>query len=143
MLQGAHRRRRHLEERATRNAAQKVARSLPTQTPAGLINAYRDIFGRIPFFGRMLLEHPSFTIEFPEHLSEAKRQYCLDHLKNIGALVEPQSERVFLITCLRPQQVAHVGWALFHTHFQNQCRVISTSRGTEARASAYPKPSAP
>jgi hypothetical protein len=89
------------------------------------------------------LEQPSFTIEFPEHLSEAKRQYCLDQLKNTGALVEPQSEGVFLIVCVRPHQLAHVGWALFHTQFQNQCRVISTGGGAEARASAYTKPSAP
>jgi hypothetical protein len=53
-----------------------------------------------------------------------------------------KSERVFLVVCLRPQQLAHVGWFLFHSHFQNLCRVISTSGGAEARASAYPKPSA-
>jgi hypothetical protein len=106
-----------------------------------LINASEiGHLGPISIVRENALEYPSFTIEFPEHLASAKRQYCLDQLKNTGALVEPQSELVFMVVCLRPQQLAHVGWALFHTHFKKQCRVISTSAGAEARAGAYPKP---
>jgi hypothetical protein len=107
-----------------------------------LVNAVTEPLGTMPIVRENALEHPSFTIEFPEHLPQSKWQYCVDQLKNTGALVEPQSERVFLVVCLRPQQLAHAGWLLFHSHFQNLCRVISTSGGAEARASAYPKPPA-
>jgi hypothetical protein len=103
-----------------------------------LVNAVTAHLGSIPIFWENALEQPSFTIEFPEHLPEAKRQYYLDHLKNTGALVEPQSERIFLIICLRRQQLARVDWALFHTQFQNQCQVISTSGGAETRGAHIP-----
>ena len=72
----------------------------------------------MPIVRENALEHPSFTIEFPEHLPQTKWQYCVDQLKNTGSLAEPQSERVFLVVCLRPQQLAHVGWLLFHSHVQ-------------------------
>jgi hypothetical protein len=86
------------------------------------------------------MEPASFTIEFPEHLPREKRQYCLDQLSATGASVEPKSERVFRIICSKPNQHAHVGWALFQTHFSSLCRVIGTSGGAEDRATAYAKP---
>jgi hypothetical protein len=87
------------------------------------------------------LDNASFTIEFLEHLPPQDWQHCLTQLGNTGASVEQQTERVFMVVCWRPHQLAEVGWALFHTHFKNLCRVTSTSGGTEARASAYPRPS--
>jgi len=89
----------------------------------------------------LTLENPSFTVEFLEHLSPQDWQQWLIQLGNTGASVEPQSERVYAVVCSRPQQLAHVGWLLFHSHLCNLCRVVSTSVGAEARASAYPKPS--
>jgi hypothetical protein len=86
-------------------------------------------------------DRPSFTIEFAEHLPSKKSQYCLTQLRNAGASVVPQNDRTFLIVCSKPNQLAHVGWLLFHSHFQNLCRVISTSGGADSRASAYRRPS--
>jgi len=83
----------------------------------------------------------SFTVEFPEHVSYEKRQYCLTQLGESGASVQPQSERVFRIICKKPNELARVGWALFHTHFTNVCHVVRTSGLAEDRARAYPKPS--
>jgi hypothetical protein len=87
-----------------------------------------------------LVELSSFTIEFPEHVQHEKRQYCLDRLSDCGAAVEQVTEREFRVLCSTPNQLAHVGWALFHTHFADLCRVTSTSGWAEAKASVYPKP---
>jgi hypothetical protein len=86
------------------------------------------------------LDYPSFTIEFPEHLLPEDWRYCLDQLRNTGASVETQTDRVFLGSCARPPELAHVVRLLFHIHFRNLCRVLSASGGAEARASAYQKP---
>jgi hypothetical protein len=85
--------------------------------------------------------HSSFVIQFPEHLPFEKQRYCLDRLSESGASVEPQSERVFRVVCRKPNELASVGWAVFHTHFAKICRVIGTSGMAEAHASAYPKAS--
>jgi hypothetical protein len=87
-----------------------------------------------------VVELSSFTIEFPEHVPHEKRQYCLDRLSDCGAAIEQVTERAFRVLCSKPNQLTHVGWALFHTHFADFCSVISTSGSAEARASAYPKP---
>ena len=63
------------------------------------------------------MESASFTIEFPQHLPREKWQYCLTQLSGTGAAVEQENERVFRVVCSKPKQLAHVGWALFHTHF--------------------------
>ena len=86
------------------------------------------------------MEPASFTIEFPEHLPTEKQKYCLDQLSNTGASVERHADHVFRVVCSKPSELAHVGWVLFHTHLSDLCRVISTSGGAEARASAYQKP---
>jgi hypothetical protein len=86
------------------------------------------------------MEESSFTVEFLEHLPQAEWQYLLDELTKIGASVEQKTERRFRITCSRETQLAHVGWALFHTHFRGKCRVVATSGGAVAEASAYPHP---
>jgi hypothetical protein len=86
------------------------------------------------------VEIAAFTIEFPEHLPAEKRQYCLDHLANTGAEVELHTDLIFRVLCSKPNQLAQVGWALYHTHLANLCQVTSTSGGAEARASAYSKP---
>ena len=85
------------------------------------------------------MEQSSFTIEFPEHVSLEKRQYCLDRLSDHAASVEKVTERRFRVLCSKSSQLAHVGWALFHTHFVDLCAVVSTSGDAEARANAYPK----
>jgi hypothetical protein len=82
----------------------------------------------------------SFTIEFPEHVSREKRQYCLDRLIDYGATVEQVTERKFRVLCSKTNQLSHVGWALFHTRFADLCSVTSVSGSAEARASAYLKP---
>jgi len=86
------------------------------------------------------MEESSFTLEFPEHLPRAKWQYILDQLGQTGASVEEQTEHRFLVTCSRDKQLAEVGWALFHTHFQDKCKVVATSGAAVAKASAYPDP---
>jgi hypothetical protein len=86
------------------------------------------------------MEPASFTIEFPEHVRPEKQKYCLDLLSNTGALVERHSDRVFLVVCSKPRELADVGWTLFHTLLSDVCRVTSTSGRAEARASAYPMP---
>src|SRR6266581_185942 len=53
----------------------------------------------MPIVRETALEHPSFTIEFSEHLPQTKWQYCLDQLKNTGALVEG-AERAGISGCL-------------------------------------------
>jgi hypothetical protein len=102
---------------------------------------FADVHEVLPVAQEFRLENPSFTVEFLEHLSPQDWQQWLIQLGNTGASVEPQSERVYVVVCSRPQQLAHVGWLLFHSHLRNLCRVVSTSGGAEARASAYPKPS--
>jgi hypothetical protein len=89
------------------------------------------------------MERASFTVEFPEHLPREKWQHCLTQLSDTGAAVEQENERVFRVVCSKPKQLAHVGWALFHTHFSNLCRVIATSGKAEDRAGRYPKPPSP
>lgn len=84
----------------------------------------------------------SFTIEFPEHLPSEKRQYVIGHLSDTGATIEPVSDGVFRVICLKNKELEHVGWALFHTHFSHCCRVIETSGKAENKASAYAKPPA-
>jgi hypothetical protein len=86
------------------------------------------------------MEPPSFTIEFLEHLPPERRQYCLAQLGDTGAAVEQIGDRVYCVVCSKPKQLAHVGWALFHTHFSSLCRVIATSGEAEDRASTYLKP---
>jgi hypothetical protein len=86
------------------------------------------------------MEASSFTLEFPEHLPRATWQYVLDQLAQTGAVVEEKSQRQFLVTCSKGRQLAHVGWALFHTHFRDICNVVATSGGARAQASAYPDP---
>jgi hypothetical protein len=86
------------------------------------------------------MERPSFTIEFPEHVKSEKSQYVLNELKSAGAEVEQHSDRTYLITCSKANHLNHIGWALFHSHFREVCRVIAVSGGAEARASAYSRP---
>ena len=83
----------------------------------------------------------SFTIQFPEHLAVDKRQYGLDRLSESGASAQPQSESVFEVVCRTPNELAKVGWTLFHTQFAKICSVIGTSGSAEAKSSAYLKPS--
>jgi hypothetical protein len=82
----------------------------------------------------------TFTIEFPEHLAQAKLEYCLARLVESGSTLEHESERVFRIICSTPAQMRDVGWSLFHTHLADLCRVIGTTGKAEARASAYSLP---
>lgn len=87
------------------------------------------------------MESGSFTIEFSEHLPREERDYCLGRLSDLGASLERRDERTFRVVCVKPNQLAHVGWSLFHTHFANLCRVIATSGTAQNLAGAYPKPS--
>ena len=94
---------------------------------------FSDVREVLPEAREFRLENPSFTVEFLEHLSPQDWQQWLIQLGNTGASVDPQSERVYAVVCSRPQQLAHVGWLLFHSHLRNLCRVVSTSGGAEAR----------
>ena len=87
------------------------------------------------------LERASFTIEFPEHLPADRRTYCLNRLSTVGASVTEVSDGVFRIGCSTRNELAQVGWVLFHTHIADLCRVTGTSGDAEAKASAYPQPS--
>ena len=82
----------------------------------------------------------SFTLEFPEHVPRTKWQYILDQLAQTGSTVEETDTHQFLVTCTRERQLAHVGWALYHTHFRDVCRVVATSGEAVSEASAYPNP---
>jgi len=48
-----------------------------------------------------------------------------------------RSDQEYEVFCSTPNQLAHVGWSLFHTHLSNLCQVTSTSGDAEERASAY------
>jgi hypothetical protein len=101
---------------------------------------FTDIRAVHPARWESTLEIPSFTVEFFEHISPQDWQQWLTQLANTGASVEPKSDRVFVIACSRAQQLAQVGWLLFHSHLKDMCRVISTSGEADTHASAYPKP---
>ncbi len=83
----------------------------------------------------------SFTIQFPEHVAQEKRKYCLDRLGESGATVHLESENTFRIVCRKPNELLRAGRVLFHSHIRNICSVIATSGFAEHRASAYPKAS--
>jgi hypothetical protein len=82
----------------------------------------------------------SFTIEFHQHVPLERRKYCLTRLGETGAIVELHSEQSASILCLKPNQLAHVGWLLFHSHFNRLCSIVATSGEAQAKASAYPSP---
>ena len=82
----------------------------------------------------------SFSIEFHAHVPLDRRQYCLTRLADTGATVETRNEQTATIFCSKPNQLAHVGWLLFHSHFNRLCRVVATSGEAQSKASAYPKP---
>lgn len=46
------------------------------------------------------MEPSSFTIEFPEHLAVPRQEYCLFHLRDLGAAVEPLGK-----SCKTPRSV--------------------------------------
>jgi len=81
----------------------------------------------------------SFTIQFPEHLSGEKRQYCLDRLSEAGARIEKENDGVFRVVCSRPTDLARAGRTLFHSHISKICEVITVSGMAEVRAGAYSK----
>jgi hypothetical protein len=83
------------------------------------------------------VEPASFTIQFPEHLSREKRQYCFDRCSNYGAIIKQQGDHVFRIVCSKRQQLIRVGYLLLCSHISDMCQVISTTGRAEARASAY------
>jgi len=82
----------------------------------------------------------SFTVEFPEHVSSDRRQHVLRELADEGASIEETADRTFTILCIADKQLRRVGWALFHTHFKDLCRVIAVAGSAVARADAYPPP---
>jgi hypothetical protein len=86
------------------------------------------------------MEESSFTIEFPEHLPRETWQYILDQLTPDCSSIEQVSGNVFTVSCARIQQMQIVGWALFHTHFKDMCRVIATTGLATAQSSAYSAP---
>ena len=83
------------------------------------------------------MDPSSFTIEFPEHLAAQPREYCLFHLRDFGASVEPIDGRRFLVSCHKPKELARVGHFLFHTHVAGYTQVLAVSGAAERRASAY------
>ena len=81
-----------------------------------------------------------FVIRFPEHLPHERMQYCLNDLADRGGAIENIDERTFRVTCDKPKPLASVGWALFHTHFANLCRVVEASGAAVNSAKAYRDP---
>src|SRR5215470_10836131 len=86
---------------------------------------------------RCFLEPASFTIQFQEHLSSKRIQYCLDRLSDLGGSVESTGIREFRIVCSTPEQLRRVGIALFHSFFRKLCPVVATSGAAENRGGAY------
>lgn len=82
------------------------------------------------------METGSFTIEFLEHFSASRYKVWLDLLKNKGARVEQQSERVFRIHCSNRAEIRKAGFLLLYP-MRDDCNVIATTGSAEARASAY------
>ena len=87
------------------------------------------------------MSESTFTIEFPMHLPIEKRQYMLDRLTTeIGVSIEKEGDHLYRVLCTRDSQVQHVGWSLFHTHYNSLCKVVSTSGAAVTKASAYSQP---
>ena len=82
----------------------------------------------------------SFTVEFPEHVSRDARQHALRMFADDGASIDEIGDRRFTILCTTGKQLRRVGWALFHTHVKDVCRVISVGGAAVAQASAYEPP---
>ena len=83
------------------------------------------------------MEYSSFTIEFPEHLAEKHMEYCLFHLRDLGAMVDSLGGNRFFVSCHKPKELARVGHFLFHTHVASYTQVVATSGAAELRANAY------
>ena len=82
-----------------------------------------------------------FTIEFPMHIPEEKREYVFNRLSSeIGVQIKKETENIYQIICFRDSQLQKLGWALFHTHYNSLCDVISTSGNATGKASAYQAP---
>jgi hypothetical protein len=79
----------------------------------------------------------SFTIEFPEHLAYKRREYCLFHLRDLGAAVEPSIDHEFVVTCSSQKQLIRVGQFLFHTHVASYTKVIAASGSAQLSADVY------
>lgn len=82
----------------------------------------------------------TFTIEFPIHLAEDRREYCLFHLRDLGAGVEQSGGNSFVVSCHKPKDLVRIGHFLFHTHVASYTKVVAVSGGAELRASAYQGP---
>lgn len=83
------------------------------------------------------MEPSSFTIEFPEHLAVPRQEYCLFHLRDLGAAVEPLDGNRFLVSCHKPKELARAGHFLFHTHVASYTKVVAAFGNAELRASVY------
>jgi hypothetical protein len=105
-----------------------------TQNPACRVETCNALFSSAIM---RAVEPASFTIQFPEHLSREKRQYCFDRCSNYGAIIKQQGDHVFRIVCSKRQQLIRVGYLLLCSHISDMCQVISTTGRAEARASAY------
>ena len=82
-----------------------------------------------------------FTIEFPMHIPIEKREYLFNRLTSeMGVIINKESENIFDVVCSRDSQVKKVGWALFHTHYNSFCSVLSASGEAVSKASAYSVP---
>jgi hypothetical protein len=120
---------------STRGAARSLSRSGGTiqlgdpGSPPGTLTPHVSLDKRrlITTVIMLAVELASFTVEFPEHLSPDRRQYCLDRCSNTGALVEQHSERVVRVVCSTRNQLTRVGYLLLCSHLSDMCRVTSTS----------------
>lgn len=84
-----------------------------------------------------IMDTSTFTIEFPIHLAEDRREYCLFHLRDLGAAVEQSGENSFVVSPHRLKELARIGHFLFHTHVASYTKVVAVSGAAELRASAY------
>jgi hypothetical protein len=79
----------------------------------------------------------SFTIRFSEHTPSWRSAHVIQSLQTLGARIEQQEPRLYLVSCERESQVIEVGVSLFHTHFKSLAQVVAVSGLARADASSY------
>lgn len=87
------------------------------------------------------MEPSGFEVEFPQHTAVQDRDYWIVWLRDKGAIVEVLGTDRYSVTCIRPRQLEHAGWALYHTALSRLVLVTRAFGVAEARASAYIEPS--
>ena len=82
----------------------------------------------------------SFTIEFPVHLAQEKKDYCRFMIREDGGTIIEIGPNTWRIDCDKPKILNHVGWMLFNSVVAKHCRITETAGAAENRAGAYVYP---